>query len=148
MASGGAGVGLILGGVLTQYLSWRYTLYVNVVFAAFAIAGALAWIRSRLATRPRLDWPGTVLASAGLFLIVFGFSRAEIAGWTAPLTVTCLVAGRLLAAFVAAEQRSAHPLLPLRVIRDRTRGGSYRARPDRDRALRRLLVPDLLPAGG
>ena len=127
VASGGAGVGLILGGVLTQYLSWRYTLYVNVVFAAFAIAGAIAWIRSRRpAIRPRLDWPGTVLVSAGLFVIVFGFSRAGTAGWAAPLTVTCLVAGPLLlAAFVAAERRSAHPLLPLRVILDRTRGGSY-----------------------
>src|SRR6266536_557635 len=127
VASGGAGVGLILGGVLTQYLSWRYTLYVNLVFAAFAIAGALAWIRSsRPATRPRLDWPGTVLASAGLFLIVFGFSRAETAGWAAPLTIGSLVAGPLLlAAFVAAERRSAQPLLPLRVILDRTRGGSY-----------------------
>ena len=127
VSSGGAGLGLILGGVLTQYLSWRYTLYVNLVFAAFAIAGALAYIRgSRPTTRPRLDWPGTVLASAGLFLIVFGFSRAGTAGWAAPLTVTCLVAGPLLlAAFVAAERRSAHPLLPLRVILDRTRGGSY-----------------------
>src|SRR5215469_8099419 len=127
VASGGAGVGLILGGVLTQYLSWRYTLYVNLIFAAFAITGALAYIRaSRPATRPRLDWPGTVLASAGLFLIVFGFSRAEIAGWTAPLTIICLVAGPLLlAAFVAAERRSSHPLLPLRVILDRTRGGSF-----------------------
>ncbi len=127
VASGGAGVGLILGGVLTQYLSWRYTLYVNLVFAAFAIAGALAWIRSsRPATRPRLDWAGTGLASAGLFLIVFGFSRAETAGWAAPLTVTCLVVGPLLlTAFVVAEQRSSHPLLPLRVILDRTRGGSY-----------------------
>src|SRR5258708_8156941 len=121
VASGGAGVGLILGGVLTQYLSWRYTLYVNVVFAAFAIAGALAWIRaSRPATRPRLDWPGTVLASAGLFLIVFGFSRAETAGWAAPLTITCLVAGPLLlSAFVAAEPRSAHPLPPPRLVRGR-----------------------------
>ncbi len=127
VSSGGAGVGLILGGVLTQYLSWRYTLYVNLVFAAFAIAGALAWIRSsRPATRPRLDWPGTVLASAGLFLIVFGFSRAETAGWAAPLTIGSLVAGPLLlAAFVVAERRSAQPLLPLRVILDRTRGGSY-----------------------
>ena len=127
VSSGGAGVGLILGGVLTEYLSWRYTLYVNLIFAAFAITGALAYIRaSRPATRPRLDWPGTVLASAGLFLIVFGFSRAEIAGWTAPLTVICLVAGPLLlAAFVVAERRSTHPLLPLRVVLDRTRGGSY-----------------------
>ncbi len=127
VASGGAGVGLILGGVLTQYLSWRYTLYVNLVFAAFAIAGALAWIRSsRPATRPRVDWPGTVLASAGLFLIVFGFSRAETAGWAAPLTIGSLVVGPLLlAAFVVAERRSSQPLLPLRVILDRTRGGSY-----------------------
>src|SRR6185437_6089994 len=127
VASGGAGVGLILGGVLTQYLSWRYTLYVNLIFAAFAIVGALAWIRSsRPATRPPLDWPGTVLASAGLFLIVFGFSRAETAGWAAPRTLTCLVVGPLLlAAFVAVERRSTHPLLPLRVVRDRTRGGSY-----------------------
>jgi EmrB/QacA subfamily drug resistance transporter len=127
VSSGGAGVGLILGGVLTQYLSWRYTLYVNLIFAALAIAGALAWIRAgRPAARPRLDWPGTVLASAGLFLIVFGFSRAETAGWAAPLTVTCLVVGPLLlAAFVASELRSSHPLLPLRVILDRTRGGSY-----------------------
>jgi EmrB/QacA subfamily drug resistance transporter len=127
VSSGGAGVGLILGGVLTEYLSWRYTLYVNLIFAAFAVAGALAYISaSRPATRPRLDWPGTVLASAGLFLIVFGFSRAEIAGWTAPLTILCLVAGPLLlVAFVLAERRSPHPLLPLRVILDRTRGGSF-----------------------
>ena len=67
-----------------------------------------------------------MLASAGLFLIVFGFSRAETAGWAAPLTIVCLVAGPLLlATFVVAERRSAHPLLPLRVILDRTRGGSY-----------------------
>jgi EmrB/QacA subfamily drug resistance transporter len=127
VSSGGAGVGLILGGVLTEYLSWRYTLYVNLIFAAVAIAGTLAYIRAgRPATRPRLDWPGTVLASAGLFLIVFGFSRAEIAGWTAPLTIVCLVAGPLLLiAFVLTERLSTHPLLPLRVILDRTRGGSY-----------------------
>src|SRR6266568_5487258 len=72
-------------------------------------------------TGPAPRWP-----RPGLFLIVFGFSRAETAGWAAPLTLTCLVAGPLLlAAFVAAERRSAHPLLPLRVILDRTRGGSY-----------------------
>jgi EmrB/QacA subfamily drug resistance transporter len=127
VASGGAGVGLILGGVLTQYLSWRYTLYVNLVFAAFAIAGALAWIRSsRPANPPRMDWPGAVLACTGLFLIVFGFSHAETAGWTDTLTLSSLILGAvLLTAFVVAEQRSSHPLLPLRVILDQTRGGSY-----------------------
>ena len=127
VAAGGGGIGLILGGLLTQYLSWRYTLYVNLVFAVIAIVGALTYIRSaRPATRPRMDWPGAVLASVGLFLIVFGFSHAETAGWTAALTIGSLAAGVLvLAAFVLAEQRVSHPLLPLRVILDRTRGGAY-----------------------
>ena len=127
VAVGGGAVGLILGGVLTQYLSWRYTLFVNLIFAAIAVAGALAYIRSsRPANPPRMDWPGAVLACAGLFLIVFGFSHAETAGWTATLTLGSLVLGAvLLTAFVVAEQRSSHPLLPLRVILDRTRGGSY-----------------------
>jgi EmrB/QacA subfamily drug resistance transporter len=127
VAAGGGGVGLILGGVLTQYLSWRWTLYVNLLFAAIAIAGALAYMRSiRPAIRPRMDWPGAVLACAGLFLIVFGFSHAETAGWTAGLTIGSLVLGvLLLTAFVVAERRGSHPLLPLRVILDRARGGSY-----------------------
>jgi EmrB/QacA subfamily drug resistance transporter len=127
VAAGGGAVGLILGGLLTQYVSWRWTLYVNLVFAAIAVAGALAWIRgSRPDVRPRLDWPGAVLACAGLFLIVFGFSRAETAGWTASETIGCLAAGVVLVAgFAVAERRSSHPLLPLRVILDRTRGGSY-----------------------
>jgi EmrB/QacA subfamily drug resistance transporter len=127
VAAGGGGIGLILGGLLTQYLSWRYCLFVNLLFAAIAVAGALAYIRStRPADRPRMDWPGTVLACAGLFLIVFGFSHAETSGWGAPLTIGSLVLGPvLLAGFVVVERRSAHPLLPLRVIVDRTRGGSY-----------------------
>jgi hypothetical protein len=73
-----------------------------------------------------MDWPGTILASTGLFCIVFGFSHAETAGWTAAPTLGSLVLGVvLLAVFAAAEQRVSHPLLPLRVILDRTRGGAY-----------------------
>jgi EmrB/QacA subfamily drug resistance transporter len=127
VAAGGGGVGLILGGALTQYLSWRWCLYVNLVFAAIAVTGALLWIPSvRPAVRPRMDWPGAVLAGAGLFCIVFGFSHAETSSWTSGLTLGALVLGVvLLAAFVLAEQRSRHPLLPLRVILDPTRGGSY-----------------------
>ncbi len=127
VAAGGGAVGLILGGALTQYLSWRYTLYVNLVFAVIAIVGALVYIRStRSANRPRMDWPGAILACAGLFLVVFGFSHAETAGWTAALTIGSLVAGAVvLAGFVLAEQRVSHPLLPLHVILDRTRGGAY-----------------------
>jgi EmrB/QacA subfamily drug resistance transporter len=127
VAAGGGGVGLILGGLLTQYISWRWCLYVNLAFAAIAVAGALTWIRSsRPAARPRMDWPGAVLACAGLFLIVYGFSHAETSGWGSALTIGSLVIGPvLLAGFAAVEQRSPHPLLPLRVIIDRTRGGSY-----------------------
>ena len=127
VAGGGGAVGLILGGVLTEYFSWRWTLYVNLFFAAIAIAGALTYMTSnRPATRPRMDWAGTILASTGLFAIVFGFSHAETAGWAAGLTIGSLVAGViLLAAFVLAERRVSHPLLPLRVIMDRARGGSY-----------------------
>jgi EmrB/QacA subfamily drug resistance transporter len=129
VAAGGGAVGLLLGGLLTQYLSWRYTLYVNLVIAAIAVAGALAFIRSnRPATRPRMDWAGAVLACAGLFLIVFGFSHAETTSWGAPLTIGSLALGTvLLVAFVLAERRVSHPLLPLRVILDRTRGSSYLA---------------------
>ena len=127
VAGGGGAVGLILGGVLTEYLSWRWTLYVNLVFAAIAVTGALVYMRgSRPAIRPRMDYAGTLLASSGLFCIVFGFSHAETAGWGAGLTVGALVLGAvLLAAFCFAESRVRHPLLPLRVILDRTRGGAY-----------------------
>src|SRR6201994_2175075 len=105
VAGGGGAVGLILGGVLTQYASWRWTLYVNLFFAAIAVAGALAYMQSnRPDSRPKMDWAGAVLASAGLFLIVFGFSHAETAGWSAALTIGSLVAGVvLLTAFVFAE---------------------------------------------
>ncbi len=127
VAGGGGAVGLILGGVLTQYFSWRWTLYVNLFFAAIAVAGAVVYMRTnKPQTRPQMDWAGTVLASAGLFALVFGFSHAELAGWTAGLTIGSLVGGvLLLTAFAFAESRVSHPLLPLRVILDRARGGSY-----------------------
>src|SRR5437016_10960482 len=86
VAGGGGAVGLILGGVLTQYVSWRWTLYVNLFFAAIAVAGALAYMRGgRPAGSPRMHWPGAALAGAAPFAIVFGFSQAATAGWTAAL---------------------------------------------------------------
>ncbi len=127
VAAGGGAVGLILGGILTEYASWRWTLYVNLVFAAIAVAGALTYMRgSRPTNRPRMDWPGTILASAGLFALVYGFSHAEQAGWGAAETIGSLIAGAvLLAAFTLAERWVSHPLLPPRILADRTRAASY-----------------------
>ena len=127
VAGAGGAVGLLLGGFLTQDLSWRWTLYVNLVFAALAVTGALIYIpSSKPPSRPRIDIAGALLGGSGLFLIVFGFSHAETAGWTAALTIGSLALGViLLAAFGVAERRVSHPLLPLRVILNRTRGGAY-----------------------
>ena len=129
VAVGGGAVGLILGGVLTQYLSWRWVMYVNVLFAIAAAAGALIYMtHERPATRPRIDVIGTVLASAGLFGLVFGFSHAESAGWTNALTLSSLILGVvLLVSFVVAERLVPAPLLPLRVVTDRARGVAFSA---------------------
>jgi EmrB/QacA subfamily drug resistance transporter len=126
VATGGSAVGLILGGVLTEDLSWRFCLYVNLLFAAAAGIGALLLLDNGSAKRARLDIPGAVLASAGLFAVVFGFSHASTSAWTDPLTIGALaVSAVLLAGFVLVQQRVAQPLLPLRVVLDRNRGGSY-----------------------
>ena len=127
IAGSGASVGLLLGGVLTQYLSWRSSMYVNLVFAAIAIAGGLALLHNQAAVnRPRLDWPGAVTVSGGLFALVYGFSHAETTSWTNPLTLGMLSAGVvLLALFAWIESRVANPLLPLRVVTDRNRGASF-----------------------
>lgn len=127
VAGAGAAVGLLMGGVLTEYASWRWTLYVNLIFAAAALAGGATLLRDRRAdTRPRLDWPGTVTVSAGLFSVVYGFSHAATAGWGNSVTIGFLVAAvALLAAFVFIQTRAVQPLLPLRVILDRNRGGAF-----------------------
>jgi EmrB/QacA subfamily drug resistance transporter len=127
IAGAGGAVGLLLGGVLTEYLSWRWCLYVNVVIAVPAVFAALALLTNQVpAERPRFDIPGAVAVSLGLFLIVYGFSQAEPRGWTDIETLGSLIAGViLLTAFVVIERRAAHPLLPLRIVLDRNRGGSY-----------------------
>jgi EmrB/QacA subfamily drug resistance transporter len=129
LAGSGAAVGLLLGGALTQILSWRWCLYVNLVFAAVGIAGALSLLHNvRPAHRPRIDVTGVALATVGLFAVVYGFSHASTTSWGNTLTLVSLVVGVvLLGLFVAAERRVGHPLLPLRVILHRNRGGSYLA---------------------
>ncbi|MEU8349350.1 MFS transporter, partial [Streptomyces sp. NPDC048845] len=128
IAGGGGAVGLILGGVLTEYLNWRWTFFVNIPFAVVAAAGALVAIREPAGSRnpSRLDVPGVLLATTGLVALVYAFTRAETDGWAAGGTVGLFVAsGVLLLTFLAVESRVRNPLLPLRVITDRNRGGVY-----------------------
>ncbi|MCX5094002.1 MFS transporter [Streptomyces sp. NBC_00365] len=127
IAGAGGAIGLLLGGVLTEYLDWRWTLYVNLAFAAVAFVGGVILLqrttRDKSAT---LDIPGAVLVISGLFCVVYGFSNAESHDWSSPQTWLFLVAGAvLLAVFAWWQTRAAHPLLPLRVLLDRNRGASF-----------------------
>ena len=128
IAGGGGAVGLILGGFLTQYLDWRWTFFANIPFAIVALLGAIFVIHEPVGTRNRssLDIPGVLLATLGLVSLVYGFTRAETDGWSAGTTIGLLVAAVvLLGSFVFVESKVRAPLLPLRVVFDRNRGGIY-----------------------
>ncbi len=129
IAGAGGALGLLLGGILTSYASWRWTLFVNLVFATSAIIGALLWLKTDEGVdHDPLDLPGLFLVAGGLFSLVFGFSHAETTTWRDPFTIGFLVAGvLLLAGFAYFETRAKYPLLPPRVVRNRTRGGSVLA---------------------
>jgi EmrB/QacA subfamily drug resistance transporter len=125
----GSAVGLLLGGALTEYLSWRWCLYINLVFAAAGITGAALLLkRQPSGPRPRLDLPGTVSVCAAMFCLVYGFSNADGHSWGTPSTWGFLAAGVIgLAVFIVRQALAASPLLPLRIVADRNRGGSYLA---------------------
>jgi EmrB/QacA subfamily drug resistance transporter len=125
----GAAIGLIAGGVLTEYLSWRWTLLVNTPIALMVAVVAIPVLKeSRAEGNRHFDIPGALIATGGLAGLVYGFTEASVHGWTAPLTLTLLaVSAVLLGAFVAWEQRAKNPMLPLRIVLDRNRGGAYLA---------------------
>jgi EmrB/QacA subfamily drug resistance transporter len=127
IAGGGASVGLILGGALTQALSWRWCLWVNLVIAIPTAFFALRLLVNQGdPDRPRIDVPGVLTASGGLFGVVYGFSSAETTSWSAPATIIALAASViLLTSFVLIERRQPHPLLPLHIVWNRARGGAY-----------------------
>jgi EmrB/QacA subfamily drug resistance transporter len=127
IAGSGAAAGMLLGGVLTQYLSWRWCLYVNIPIAVVAGIGGWLVLRDSPATaKPRFDVLGVVLAAAGLVALVYGCTVAASQGWRSTEVVTLLAASIvLLALFVAWEARAANPLLPLHIVLDRNRGGAY-----------------------
>ncbi len=127
IAGGGSAIGLIMGGVLTQYASWRWTLLVNIpiaLLAAFAATRVLS--ESKAGGNTRYDLPGVLTSTAGLAALVYGFNKANTDGWSSATTLGLLIGGlAMLAAFVAVELRATHPLLPMRVLLDRNRGGSF-----------------------
>jgi MFS family permease len=128
IAGGGASVGLVLGGALTQTLSWRWCLYVNLAIAVpTAIFALRLLVNQKPPHRPRIDVPGVLAAFGGLFALVYGFSNAETQqSWTTPGTIVALVASVvLLVGFVVIERRTTAPLLPLHIVWDRARGGAY-----------------------
>lgn len=133
ISGGGAAIGLLLGGVLTQYLSWRWCLAVNTPIAIGAALAARRFVtESRATGDTSYDIPGAVTATLGLVALVYGFTKAapegyeDSAHWTDPSTLAWFAAAAvLLVSFLVIESRSSHPLLPLRIIAERNRGGAY-----------------------
>ena len=129
ISGGGAAIGLLMGGLLTQYVSWRWTLLINTPIAVLAAVVALRLVReSRTEGRTSYDVRGALSATGGLLALVYGFTRAQTDGWTATPTLALIAVGiAVLAAFVVIELRTRQPLLPMRVLVDRNRGGSFLA---------------------
>jgi EmrB/QacA subfamily drug resistance transporter len=139
IAGGGSAVGLLLGGVLTEYADWRWCFWVNVPVAIIAVVAAIPIVpESRAPGDTSYDVPGAALATLGLASFVYGFTKVaqtsqenatkgiSDSGWTNPWALLFIAVGALLmAAFVVVELRTRNPLLPMRLILDRNRGGAY-----------------------
>ena len=129
IAGGGSAVGLLLGGVLTEYANWRWCLLVNIPIAILALALAIPLVpESKAHGDTTYDVPGAVLVTLGLAALVYGFTEAAKPdeGWDSATTLSFIVGGLvLIAAFVLVERRTKNPLLPLRIVLDRNRGGAY-----------------------
>ncbi|MEP6561791.1 MAG: MFS transporter, partial [Nakamurella sp.] len=127
IAGGGAAVGLLLGGILTEYASWRWCLFVNIPIAIIAVLLAVPVLReSKVHGSTHYDIPGAVLATAGLGSLVWACTQPAEHGWGSPNTLVWLaVAVVLLVGFVLVELRSSAPLLPMRIVENRNRAGAY-----------------------
>ena len=127
ISGGGAAIGLIVGGVLTEYTSWRWCLGVNTPIAILAAILAAKYVHeSKAGGDHTYDIPGVVTATAGLFALTYGFNEAAREGWSDSITLTFFaVAVVLLITFVVIESKVKNPLMPLRVLTERNRGGSY-----------------------
>ena len=126
MSGAGGAIGLLLGGILTTYISWRWIFFVNVPIGAVGLIMAPRVLVESPPRPGRLDTPGAVTATAGMLSLVYGLTNAATHGWGAPGTFVPLVAAAaLLTAFISVELRSTHPLMPLSIFASRNRTGAY-----------------------
>ncbi|MFE6492940.1 MFS transporter [Streptomyces sp. NPDC057748] len=118
VGAGGGAAGGLIGGALTDLLSWRWVLLVNVPIGVLVLAGAaVRLVEGRAGDRRRIDLLGAVLVTVGLACVAYGIVQTEESGWTATATLAPLLGGvALLGVFVAVEARTAEPLMPLRVL--------------------------------
>ena len=127
VSGAGGAIGVLAGGILTEYASWRWCLLINVPIALLAaVAAGRTITESRAQGTTRYDIPGALLSTAGLVCLVYGFTKADTDGWASTPTVVLIsLALVLLVSFVLVEARSSHPLLPLRVVAERNRAGAF-----------------------
>ncbi|SNS67282.1 MFS transporter [Actinacidiphila glaucinigra] len=126
VSGAGAAVGLLAGGMLTEWLDWRWVLFVNLPIGLVVAVLAPVYINESRRHPGHFDVAGAATSTLGMASLVYGFIRASEDGWSDPLTVTAFVAAAvLLAAFVLVESRAAQPIIPLRMFGDRNRVGSY-----------------------
>ncbi|MSX18899.1 MAG: DHA2 family efflux MFS transporter permease subunit [Actinobacteria bacterium] len=127
ISGGGAAIGLIVGGTLTEFASWRWCLGVNTPIAIIAGILALKFVHESKAEGDNTyDIPGVITATLGLFALTYGFNEAATKGWSSTITISLFIAAAiLLFLFIQIESKVKNPLMPLRVIKDRNRGGSY-----------------------
>ncbi len=126
VSGGGAAIGLLLGGVLTEYLDWRWVLFVNVPIGAALMVGGFLYIHSSERLSGKFDILGSVLSVAGMVALVYGFINAANHSWSQATTVASLTGGVvLLGAFVLYESRSAIAMMPMRIFANRSRAGAY-----------------------
>ncbi|HEV2375693.1 MAG TPA: MFS transporter [Streptosporangiaceae bacterium] len=123
---GGASLGLVLGGMITEWASWRWVLFINIPIGAAVILMAPRFLAETARQPGRFDVTGALTSTAGMSALVYAFIRAASNGWSDRLTVAASAAAAvLLTAFVITEARSAHPVTPLRLFADRGRSASY-----------------------
>lgn len=126
MAASGGALGLLLGGVLTDYASWRWALFINAPIGAIVLLLAPRVLNESQGSGTKLDLPGAIFVTAGMSTLVYGLTKAASNGWGSTSTVVTLsIAAALLAAFVIIEHYSKHPLMPFRIFADRNRTGAY-----------------------